>query len=369
MIITEEEYNKYFDYLINNQAELNCDEQKTRELLSAHLKNIPDGKLYKYRTCNRINFNTLKTQQIFMPAATSFKDVFDYTLNFDVVKEAENLKKWLVEHLDDFIYNSLSNYLKNNGINSNVTKDQIERIHKTYFTEEGEIIKNKFIRYINAKQPGMGLKIYDKIVGTIEVYSKEFSKDLEKMCLGILASIRNDNYKVREKSLVYCLTEDKSNGPMWENYADNYTGFCIEYDFNRLDNKKFADIKNLVYLLPISYVKEKPIFSLIPFLEIAMGEFFGKNSEMPNEMLVEINKQLLRKDFLYSYEKEWRFSIKNEQNHLQSFPFASAIYMGKDITTVNEKHLKVIAKKLGVPLYKQILNFSGNNFDYILVAG
>ncbi len=304
-----------------------------------------------------------------MPAATSFKDIFDYTFNFDVAKEAENLKKWLIEHLDDFIYYSLFEYLKNQGINSKVSKVQIARIHKTYFTEEGEIIKSKFIRAINTKQPGMGLKIYNMIVKTIEVYAKESSQDLERMCIGILESIRNENYKVREKSLVYCLTEDKSNGPMWENYADNYTGFCVEYDFTQLNDRKFAEIKNLIYLMPISYVKEKPIFSLIPFLEVAMGKFFGKNSEMPNEMLVEINKQLLRKDFLYSYEKEWRFSIKNEQNHLQPFPFASAIYMGKDITVSNEKHLKVIAKKLGVPLYKQSLNFSGNEFIYNLVVG
>ncbi len=366
--MTEEYYDNHFDYLIKNEKELSYNEQKVRELLNTHLKNIPNGTLYKYRTCNRNNFNTLKAQQIFMPAATSFKDVFDYTLNFDVMREAENLKKWLIEHLDDFIYNSLSDYLKNNGINSKVTKDQIERIHNTYFTEKGKIIKSKFIRAVNAKQPGIGLKIYDKIVGAIEVYSKESSKDLERMCLGILESIRNENYKVREKSLVYCLTEDKSNGPMWENYADNYTGFCIEYNFNCLDNKKFSEIKNLIYLMPISYVKEKPILSLIPFLEIAMGEFFGNKSEMPNEMLIEINKQLLRKDFLYSYEKEWRFSIKNENNNLQPFPFISAIYMGKDITANNEKHLRIAAKQLGVPLFKQSLNFSGNDFNYNLIV-
>ena len=77
-----------------------------------------------------------------------------------------------------------------------------------------------------------------------------------------------------------------------------------------------------------------------------------------------MNKQLLRKQSDYDYEKEWRFAIKNEDNHLQPFSFVSAIYMGKDILEKDITHLKVIAKKLKVPLYKQTLNYIGNRYNY-----
>ena len=46
--MTEEYYDNHFDYLIKNETELSYNEQKVRELLNTHLKNIPNGKLYKY---------------------------------------------------------------------------------------------------------------------------------------------------------------------------------------------------------------------------------------------------------------------------------------------------------------------------------
>lgn len=366
--MTEEYYDNHFDYLIKNETELSYNKQKVRELLNTHLKNIPNGKLYKYRTCNRNNFSALKNNQVYMSEATMFKDIFDYTLNFDLAKEADNLKSWLIAHLSDFLYNALRKEFQSKNINFPLTKDLIDKIHKTYFTDEGKIIKNKFIAAINKEKPGQGLIIYKKIQTTLEMYSQKPSEDLEKLCLSLIETIKEENYSCRKKSLIYCLTEDKSNRPMWENYADNYTGYCVEYDFTELDDKSFRDIKNLIYLMPVMYVRERPILSLIPLLEIAMSGCFGNKTEMPIDYRIEINKQLLRKDFYYNYEKEWRFSIKNENNNLQPFPFISAIYMGKDITANNEKHLKIAAKRLGVPLFKQSLNFSGNDFNYNLIV-
>ena len=38
--------------------------------------------------------------------------------------------------------------------------------------------------------------------------------------------------------------------------------------------------------------------------------------------------------------------------------------MGKDILEKDITHLKVVAKKLKIPLYKQTLNYFGNEFRY-----
>lgn len=69
---------------------------------------------------------------------------------------------------------------------------------------------------------------------------------------------------------------------MWENYAGGYSGFCIEYDFSDWEDKPFDEIKNLIYLLPVIYLKEKPVFNMEPFFELATRQFvfeekIGKN--------------------------------------------------------------------------------------------
>ena len=90
----EEKYiDEYYGFLIKNQERLKTDEKLVRETLASHLSHVPK-KLYKYRTCNRQNFKALKEKQIYMPCADDFKDPFDYTLNFDLSKQTEELEKF-----------------------------------------------------------------------------------------------------------------------------------------------------------------------------------------------------------------------------------------------------------------------------------
>ena len=73
------------------------------------------------------------------------------------------------------------------------------------------------------------------------------------------------------------------------------------------------------------------------------------------------------KDASYESEHEWRFLkiCNDEKGSLMKFPFVSAIYVGKDIRSRNLSRLKNIAKKLGVPIYKQCLNKSKNGYEHI----
>ncbi len=154
---------------------------------------------------------------------------------------------------------------------------------------------------------------------------------------------------------------------LWENYASNYTGYCIEYDFRKCRELGFEDYKSLLFLLPIIYKKKKPIFDVTPFIDIAMRQhFYGeKEALMPKELQLAINMQLLYKSADYSYEQEWRLIGDKRRGNLQLFPFVSAIYIGKDIAPKNENKIKAIALELGVPVLKQQLNSFSNRLEYI----
>lgn len=166
--------------------------------------------------------------------------------------------------------------------------------------------------------------------------------------------------------LIYCLTEEYDNPSLWENYSDNYQGFCIEYSFENYQNAPFDVYKNLIYLMPMSYCKEKPYFDMAPILDKGMRQSVFKEEGLEDDpdMIAQLNMQMIYKDIHYEYEKEWRFSIKNENNNKQCFPFVSAIYAGKDISDDNLKTLFDISNKLSVPLFRQEINKSKNGYTY-----
>ena len=323
-------------------------------------------KLYKYRTCNRQNFKALKEKQIYMPCADEFKDPFDYTLNFDLSKQTEELERFFKANIDQMVFIGIQGLLKKVGTRySEFSLKDVKFIRENYFLEDGTCLEEKFEKEIVSRGKSTEVSLYKRAKEFISTFVIDNETKIHEMAESMAKKINEMSRRPREKSLVYCMTEDKSCGPMWENYADGYTGFCIEYDFSNWEDKPFYEIKNLIYLLPVIYLKEKPVFNMELFFELATRQFvFGEKIGKNIPLQIDLNKQLLRKQIDYDYEKEWRFSIKNEGNHFQPFSFVSAIYMGKDILEKDIKHLKVVAKKLKIPLYKQILNCFGNEFGY-----
>ena len=361
--MNESYINNHYDFLLKNRERLKTDEKMVRGLLEDHLLYVPQ-KLYKYRTCNRNNFSALKNEQIYMPSAIDFKDPFDYTFNFDTKKQGAKFKEFFYDNLDKIIFATIKDILPQ--INAKkFTQSYIKNILDNYFLKDGTCLNKKFEEEVVSKGTVEERGAYKIIKGYVTNFLQENSPNMESLAEKIVESIEEMSDSPRQNYLVYCLTEDKSSGPMWENYANNYQGFCVEYDFSDWKSKSFVDIKNLIFLLPVIYSKKKPSFNVDEFFELAVKKHFfkediGRNIELDREL----NKQLLRKQKDYDYEKEWRFSIKNEGCNLQPFPFVSAIYMGKDISQQNIKHLKVVAKKLKIDLYQQKLSTMKNRFRY-----
>ena len=54
-------------------------------------------------------------------------------------------------------------------------------------------------------------------------------------------AINDTRTHMRDATLVYCMTERYDNPTLWEVYANNYSGFCIEYYFGDFFKKDFDD--------------------------------------------------------------------------------------------------------------------------------
>jgi len=148
------------------------------------------------------------------------------------------------------------------------------------------------------------------------------------------------------------LTERNDNQKMWEDYADKYAGFAIEYDISKAT--AFPECASTFsHMFPVKYYKRMLQVPLLPFIEEHFYDtLYGKKIDIL-EAKLKLYKQLLIKRSEYSGEEEWRVLSSTQKI---GFPLVSAVYMGHKILGENEERLKESCAKKNIPLYKQVLN-------------
>ena len=175
---------------------------------------------------------------------------------------------------------------------------------------------------------------------------KEFDS-IDSIVEGAIASLRN-NIKIT------CFSEELFSMPMWSHYADNHTGFCIEYDFTRLSYEN--DLTK--YLFPVGYDSRR----------YDITNLFKKTFNEPYDPRVILLCFLMNlKHSSWSYEKEWRIikmrlpEEKEFKSGLEDCPIKpTAIYLGINFDK-NEVHsVKEKLKSLDIPIY--VLKVSNSEF-------
>lgn len=351
------------------REELKTNEQLTQEVIRKHLTFLPRQKLYKFRACSDRNFKTLEENCIWMSLASSFPDPFDNTINIDPKENAKEIERWLRNRYLKFCFDYVKGLVEDTGGVFPYTYKDFTEYAETCMDKDGVIIEKKERDFLIAHATLEELERMDESLQQFRDIRGQFTEIEDCIFEKLSNAIQQTRTGMREKTLVYCMTERHDNHTLWENYAKNYTGFCVEYSFSNFADIPFEDYKNLVYMLPVTYRRKKPYFNMVPLLDGLGRQFVYKDDSWLRdpELDADLNMQLFYKHSDYEYEHEWRFSIGAENANEQRFPFVSAIYAGKDIKPRNLKRLCNIAKKLNVPVYKQVLNQANNGFRYEIV--
>lgn len=113
-----------------------------------------------------------------------------------------------------------------------------------------------------------------------------------------------------------CMTEEWSNRLMWSHYAQSHKGICIGFRTRPVDDQ--APLPFAGNFLEVKYITDRPIWSLKAMMD-------GENQE-------EVIKQALyRKDGVWAYEKEWRFT-----NHIND---SGRMFKGGEIITIGSDEI------------------------------
>lgn len=134
--------------------------------------------------------------------------------------------------------------------------------------------------------------------------------------------------KERENLGIACFCECCDNFLMWSHYANNHSGYCIEYDAHKIYNLIIGK------LFPVIYLKKHPYYTS------------GKKSLL---------ESIIVKDDVWNYEKEWRIiysnnDIKNNSRIIHIPNCITTLYTGINCKDENLDLLYYISDKCNISL-------------------
>ena len=369
-----EEPNSFFDFMKKSEEQKKLDDAGC---VLEHLKTVPDF-LFKFRRCNEDNFKALENNSIWVSSAEQFIDPYDCRIPFSVrdlsTRKINKLMKWFVfaEYIYGYKKENLSKYedaltpkevreiFFSHCYDSELHfrgKEVQKFIKKKYPSEQWDKTANKFVPFDQAiSRRGRGQKLRDW-----------FRNDCEEGCLTTIEMNRRTSF-------VCCLTETNDNPKMWEEYADNYKGFCIGYDFSQGIKIDLLANENSVLalkgLLPVFYTNRRPKFDSYKLqLEEYKDTFYENEDEFWSPTIsTKLKMQMLIKHPRYSNEQEWRIIVRGEESGPIWFPFATTIYMGKDISKENKEKLIKIATNNNFNIYQQKVGVEKFQYDVVQLA-
>lgn len=198
-----------------------------------------------------------------------------------------------------------------------------------------------------------------------------------------LQNIVNDFFisilQCESEKYISCFCEENTSTLMWGHYANGHRGFCLEYDFSSIVRPCLRNCQSVLgcnHLLlshtiaPVIYTKNRfdATSHLMPVIQSELLQNFHLSGQLYHNDTLLVLKCLLTKSEDWSYEKEWR--IFSEVPNTETSHFGkicnlkpTALYIGSKTERTKEEELYRLCQQKGIPCYKMILSYHGNDFE------
>ena len=326
------------------------------------LLNIIPERLYKYRQCNNNNLSALKNKKAWFSNPRTWNDQIDVTVAYDIKKDI----KYLDEHFDDYVlrfaFSFINKYIESFCEQKKfVSAERVKEVYYSSFKGDEHFNPARMIAYL---EPIVGWKPARQITAkTQEALAMVMSEDFKNRIIGGFEKFLGFN-NLRDKLLMYSLSETYTNNHQWAIYADGGSGFCIGYLIKPKNKKEASLIPNL---LPI-YYGERKVLSVSKMLDEALEYTVRQETldDLINQETENLYVSLVTKSPEWSGEQEWRFSIPTEQTdtNLLDFDFAEVLYFGENISEYWKKRLLKIAKEQKLKVFQRKMDSLKSQWIY-----
>ena len=288
--------------------------------------------LYKYRPFDNYTYDMLENEYFFLCKAKNLDDPSECTATLTPNDYYDIKTSRLSYRVVDGILEYLRPYCS--PTNFDEIKNQVYRV----MTPDGYVRRNFLLdaSFIMQKlAPDVNIAPFINFLGNIpeKMQEPEMGKNIET-----LLSLA---YYAREAMGICSLSELSDSAEMWENYADNSSGYSIEYDMKEYEYA--SDV------FPVVYSDERNTDILSAILGGFLGKFiFGMTNGQIDADKSQYFRLFLTKNTKWKYQKEWR--LLGDANKRIKAPKIKAIYIGKNASNDNRQKMQEYCDRNNIAL-------------------
>lgn len=287
--------------------------------------------LYKYRPFDEYTFKTLETGTLFLCSASRLDDETECDASIDLSDvyelETNNLKRKCVDRMLESLKDSCSEEVFeeiNDIVNQTILKDGTVRRH--FLINVGPEIQRL----------APGIDTTQLINNIANIPDKLDDPSIKPQIEQLIVLALNGKKKVG----ICSLSENSDIDYMWENYAKNYSGYCIEYDIN--DYQFNRDLYPVIY----DAKRETNIANTIidNFINQLVASFSHQQVKTDKSQFLRL---FVSKYPKWEYQKEWR--LLGDADTTPVAPKIKQIIIGRDASEDNANKLIDFCKRNNIP--------------------
>jgi len=334
--MTREEFEKILSSIIIPPEVSGEELQKLLLPMNYALLEMMPERLYRYRTCNELNIEAFRDDQVWMVTADKYNDPFDTLIGYD--------SKYIMESIDQFfkpgVLKTMTEYIENGGM----LPAEIQSMFDKETIREFIDLARDDDKFAIAEQNLTGAK------GAVQ--------SLFAMMLPLAQQ------SIQRLSTIACFSEIPDSILMWSHYADYHTGFVLGYDMRPM----LLPNSDGLGLYPVVYDSSR--YDASQFLLYYLAGALQLPAKNPDQM--SLIKQMLYKSQEWSYEREWRLIDANpDHERAEGFRRATiikpnSIYYGSRISEDKKHRLQEIALSKGLEQYRVYVNNASHEYRMIV---
>lgn len=274
--------------------------------------------LYKYRPFDKFTFDMLDKGYVYLCPANLLDDPSECTVDFSY-RDIYDVKSGLIKFkLIELILEQVRPFTSEENYN------KIREIVRRTTTPDGLIKRNYLLDASFEMQelaPDFDMAPIVNLLGNLperldEPKTKESVENMLELA-----------YMAREGMGICSLSELKNCEEMWQNYASNSTGYCIEYDMKQY--------KNDYALYPVLYEDNRKNNVLSNLISCMIGELiFSLSDKQLKADRSQYVQLFLTKNTKWAYQKEWR--ILGDACQQLAAPKINSIILGRNMSELDK---------------------------------
>lgn len=311
-------------------------EQKIKninERMKGNKSSVPNS-LFKYRPFDEFTYDMLENEYLYLCPAKRLDDPSECVVSFDVQDYIDIQTNQLTKYCVEQIVESIRDYT------GDVNFRRIQSIIAGIMTPDGLVKRNWLLDALFELQelaPNADIVSLANMLGNIpeSINDKQVREQIEQLFIRAA--------KAREQFGVCSLTTEKNDSVMWKDYANDGTGYCVEYG---LLNYRYSGL-----LVPVVYNDQRENNVLMNIVCDFIGQMIiGMSNGLIDADRSRYLRMFLTKELKWQYQKEWRL-IGDAGQKLEAPPI-KAIYLGDNVQTVDAIKMESFCDKKRIILEK-----------------